>query len=134
MLTAKSVGDGLKTNYQSQEKVMFSEASASHSVQGGMMSLHIWSHTFLPGAADGHCSNRHASHWIAFLLLSCVFRCVCLSVILSGGGGAWNHYPRCIERHHAGKPPGNVQTCSTWTSLCRDPKPSLPRYVQTCSL
>ena len=35
MLTAKPEGDSLKTNYQSQEKVMFSEASVSHSVRGG---------------------------------------------------------------------------------------------------
>ena len=29
-------------------------------------------------------------------------------------------------------PPGHVQTCSTWTSMYREPP--LPKYVQTCSL
>ena len=68
MSNAKLEGDSLKTNYQTQEKVIFPEAFVSHSVQGGMMSLHTWSHTFLQKgqvatAANGmHLTGLHSCY------------------------------------------------------------------------
>ena len=45
---------------------------------------------------------------------------LCMSVILAEGV-AFDHYPWCIEPHYTKTPPRHVQTCSTWTTLCRDP-------------
>ena len=65
-----------------------------------------------------------------------------ISVCLSTGDSPCDHYLWCIEPHHTGTPlipaprpcpSGYIQTCSTWTSLYRDPAPDMfkPVYFET---
>ena len=69
-----------------------------------------------------------------------------VSVCQSFCPGGWvlcDHYPWCIGPHHTGNLPspalmysplphstGHIQTCTTWTSLYRNPPPDIFKLIQ----
>ena len=86
MSNAKLEGDSLKTNYQSQEKVMFSEASVSHSFQGGGYDVTSYLVPYIPSRRGRWPLQQTACISLDCILVTKLCFQLCLSVCHSVGG------------------------------------------------